>query len=474
MSRLQIVLGIVVLALLAPCGRAGAEVKNVILMVGDGAGFNCWDAASMYQGRWDRDAGRSRQVYDGPGWIRLGCTTFPLNLAKNPAGTGQQNPGLVYDPDKAWDPVAGYKWLTDNYTDSAAAGTALASGVKTFNNAINWSDLDRPISSTIAQVARLQGKSVGVVTSVQWSHATPAALGGARSRSRNDYERIANQLIRGGLLDVILGAGNPDFDDNGQPASKKKVYQYVGGRETWRDIEAARATGQTYFGLHPLSTKSEFESLLGDAVPPRVLGTAQVARTLQESRDGAAIDDAPYSDPLVPGVPSLELMTRGALNVLDANPRGLLLVVEGGAIDWANHDNFAARMIEEQIEFIKAIEAVVQWVETCSSWDETLLILTADHETGLIWGPDAGGKRFQPLEDLGPGKVPLVQYNSELHSNSLVPLMARGSGSQSFRDLATQTDPVRGPYADNTDIYRVMARAVTSEAETASPAAAAE
>ena len=82
-------------------GDPGPRVKHVILMIADGAGYNSWDAASMYQGRWDASTGRSTQLYDGPGWVKLGCSTYPLNLSSAPTGKGAQDPNLVYDPVKA-------------------------------------------------------------------------------------------------------------------------------------------------------------------------------------------------------------------------------------------------------------------------------------------------------------------------------------------------------------------------------------
>jgi alkaline phosphatase len=453
---------------------AAAEVKNVILMVSDGAGYNHWIAGSMYQGRWDAQRGRSTQVYDREGWIEVGCTTYSLNLSETPLKTDVQDAELVYDPAKAWDRQTGYDWLKRTFTDSAAAGTALATGVKTYNSAINWSDLDRPISPTIPLIAKQNRKSAGVVTSVQWSHATPASLGGARVPKRSDYETIANQMIQDGVLDVIMGAGHPDFDDDVQPVTKKKSYRYVGGQETWEAIEAARATldGKIH-GFRPVSTKAEFESLVSGETPEKVLGTAQVAKTLQYSRSGAAKGDSPYDDPLLTTVPSLAVMTRGALNVLDRNPEGLWLMVEGGAVDWAGHDNMGGRMVEEQIDFVEAVEAVVQWVEANSNWDETLLILTADHETGLIWGPESEEEfqRFQPIVDRGKGSMPLLRFHSDKHSNSLVPVYARGRGAQWLAELADRTDPVRGRYVDNTDVFYVMARAVSGRV--AAPAAVA-
>ena len=82
-------------------------------------------------------------------------------------------------------------------------------------------------------------------------------------------------------------------------------------------------------------------------------------------------------------------MSKAAINCLDKNPKGFYLMIEGGAVDWANHANQPARMVEEQIDFVEAVEAVAGWVETHGGWDETLLILTADHECGLLWGPES-------------------------------------------------------------------------------------
>ena len=81
-------------------------------------------------------------------------------------------------------------------------------------------------------------------------------------------------------------------------------------------------------------------------------------------------------------------------------------MIEGGAIDWAEHAKQPARLIEEQADFHRAIEAVVAWVERKSNWNETLVIITADHETGLIWGPNADKTPFDPLVDRGRGQCP--------------------------------------------------------------------
>ena len=445
---------------------AAAEIKNVILMIADGSGFNSWNAASMYQGRWDAAKKKSKQVYDGPGWVAYGCCTYPLNMSSVPTKTGVQDPAMIYDPTLAWDRRQGYEWLKAHYTDSAAAATALSTGYKTSNHSINWSDEDQPLGPTMCEAAKAKGKCVGVITTVPWSHATPAGFSNAHSRYRDAYGDIARQMLEGGVMDVIMGAGNPDFDNNGRPRVAKKdekAYKYVNGAQTWKAIEEARGRpGGTYQGFRPVSTKAEFEALVSGPTPPKVLGTAQVGETLQQSRDVKDASDPAKDTPLNKTSPDLATMSRAAMNVLDNNHKGFFLMIEGGAVDWANHRNQAGRMIQEQIDFVRAVEAVEQWVNAHGNWQETLVILTADHETGLIWGPDSDAKPFDPIVDHGAGQMPGLKYHTHGHSNSLVPLYARGAGSEHLAEMVVGRDPVREPYVDNIRVAKVMLDAVGS------------
>jgi alkaline phosphatase len=156
-------------------------------------------------------------------------------------------------------------------------------------------------------------------------------------------------------------------------------------------------------------------------------------------------------------------MAKAAIHCLESNPNGFYLMIEGGAVDWANHSNLPNRMIEEQAGYYEAVEAVVGWIESHGGWDETLLILTADHETGLLWGQDSTKVAYQPVEDRGIGKMPGLAYHSKSHSNSLVPLYARGAGSERFAKLIKGKDAVAaekwqfsGEYVDNTTVFEVM------------------
>jgi alkaline phosphatase len=158
-------------------------------------------------------------------------------------------------------------------------------------------------------------------------------------------------------------------------------------------------------------------------------------------------------------VPDLPTMTKGALNVLDANRKGFFLMIEGGAVDWAGHANQPGRTIEEQIDFNKAVEAVVRWVHRNSDWDETLVIVTGDHETGYLTGPGSGqfasGPLWTPLANNGIGMLPGMQFNSGDHTNALIPLYAKGSAARHLRSASRGMDPVRGAYMDNTDIAKI-------------------
>ena len=126
-------------------------------------------------------------------------------------------------------------------------------------------------------------------------------------------------------------------------------------------------------------------------------------------------------------------------------------MVEGGAVDMACHSNESGRMIEEMIDFDRAVDSVVEWIETRSNWDETLLLVMADHETGYITGPGSD-PTWQPLVNYGPGVMPGFEWHHDFHTNQVVPFFAKGPGADAFVSKVRGTDLVRGPYIDNTDI----------------------
>jgi alkaline phosphatase len=413
--------------------------KNVIVMIGDGMGYNHIDAASLYehgttyaQVDVDPAAGTIAHL---PGTASQVFQQFPVQVGMS---THSANGRAEYDPAKAW---ADFDWIAEGATDSAAAGTALATGVKTNNGILGLDPAGNRVKNVAERAAELD-MATGVVSSVQFSHATPASWG-AHNASRNDMTGVANEMIDG-PLDVIMGAGHPGYDDDHQPATPS----YASVSE--RDFQRLR-DGQTTRTF--VEDRAGFESLAaGEDVPERVFGLAQVATTLQQARSGDSEGQLPFTVEQN-DVPSLATMTRGALNVLEQDEEGLFLMVEGGAIDWTGHANETTRNIEETVDFNRAVEAAVEWVETESSWDETLLIVTADHETGYLdgsqsdptWTPITGAK----------GQLPDEAWFSGNHTNQLVPLFAKGAGSELLASYATGTDPVRGAYLDNIDVARV-------------------
>jgi alkaline phosphatase len=114
-------------------------------------------------------------------------------------------------------------------------------------------------------------------------------------------------------------------------------------------------------------------------------------------------------------------------------------------------------MIEEEIDFNNSVEAVMEWVRRNSNWAETLLIVTGDHECGYLCGPgSAATQSMQPVINNGAGQVPGMEWNSGDHTNSLIPLYAKGWASLLFHCYANECDGVRGRYIDNTEIAKLI------------------
>jgi alkaline phosphatase len=164
-------------------------------------------------------------------------------------------------------------------------------------------------------------------------------------------------------------------------------------------------------------------------------------------------------------------------------------MIGGGAIDWANHANLAGRMIEEQIDFNKAVETVVDYLNrntNGNNWNNTLLIVTADHETGYLWGDGRvedstffdvnnngvfdHGVDYAHVKDNGVSNLPDVWYHSGNHSNTLVPFYAKGAFSELFHKCVVGKEPNlraiynldrswSGKYIDNTCVFKVMEEA---------------
>lgn len=242
-------------------------------------------------------------------------------------------------------------------TDSAAGATALATGVKSFNGAISVNRQHIPIG-TMMQLAKQMGKANGIVASSQVNHATPAAFV-SHNVSRRNLNAIADMYfdyrINGKpVADVILGGGTDYFvreDRNLITEFKNEGYQYA---DNWQQLD----------GL----TRKPAIALLDNVGLPAALNTKQPKQ--------------------------LATLTEKALQLLSPAEKGFVLMVEGSQIDWCGHDNDIACAMAEMHDFAQAIAVAKAYVDANP---DTLLVITADHETGgmslgadgkYLWSPD--------------------------------------------------------------------------------------
>jgi alkaline phosphatase len=419
------------------------QPKNIIVFISDGCGFNHIAAASIYEyGEKDKQA-----YHRFP--VRYAMSTYSLN---NPE----------YNPEKAWQD---FGYVLNKPTDSAASGTALATGFKTLNGKLGVDSANTRLKNAVEHFESM-GKSTGVITSVTFAHATPAAFV-AHNRSRHNYRDIAGEMILESSVDVIMGCGHPYFDKMGK-AAQDTDFTMVGGVGLWNNLLNGTAGNDAdgdslpdYWKL--IDERSDFQSMMTGKTPDRVIGVPKVHGTLQEERAGNP-EAAAFIEPFNENVPTLKEMTLAAINILDENKNGFFLMVEGGAIDWASHGNRSGRMIEEEIAFNNAVDAAIYWVNRYSSWDETTIIITGDHETGYLTGPGSGDtSHYQTTSDLwlpiaenGKNNMPGMEWHTDHHTNSLIPFFAKGFCAKKFDKYAINNDPVRGLYIDNSDVGKVL------------------
>ncbi len=245
----------------------------------------------------------------------------------------------------------------ENVTDSAAAATSMSAGVKTYNGAIAV-DNDRENVKTVLEAAKEKGMATGLVATSQINHATPAAFG-THDPSRHNYNEIADDfyddMISGKhKVDVMLGGGTDYFkreDRNLVKEFKNDGYNYVTSTE---EMQA-----------------NDSEQLLGLFAP---VGLPK------------AIDREE-------NIPSLDDMTKEALEQLDKEKDGFFLMVEGSQIDWAAHANDAVSAMSEMEDLAKAFETVIEFAKQDK---HTQVVLTADHSTGGFSIGRDGDYNFYP------------------------------------------------------------------------------
>ncbi|MFA7257066.1 MAG: alkaline phosphatase [Kiritimatiellales bacterium] len=299
-------------------------------------------------------------------------------------------------------PVTGFvtTWSASSLvTDSAAAATALATGVKTRNGMLGISPDGAPLKN-IVEFAEDKGKSTGVAVACSLTHATPAGFVVHIPSRKLDVE-IAEQIAASDV-DVLFGGGLNYFDPTNNPClpELKKKMPVVFTAEEFRALGAPAKAAALLYPVHPpYAAKREV---------------------------------------------SLERQTQKAIDILSQNPNGFFLLVEGSQIDWAGHKNNGTNVVAEVVDFDNAVGAGLDFA---AKNGETLVIITADHETGgfAVLG---GSVENKTVDQTG--------FAHGNHTATMVPLFAYGPGSAVFSGVH-----------DNTDIGKTMIRFIQAEASPA-------
>ncbi|KAA6343322.1 Alkaline phosphatase [termite gut metagenome] len=319
--------------LLAGALFAEGKAKYVFFFIGDGMGMNQVNGTEMY-------------LAEKAGYIgtqSLLFTQFPV--------TG----------------ISTTFSLRNSVTDSAAAGTALATGSKTINGTLGLDGEGNRLTS-VAEKAKKAGRKVGITTSVSVDHATPAAFYAHQSGRNMAYE-ISLNLIEAGF-DFYAGAGfvRPD-----------KTYDNQSAPNVFGLFQSAGYTVAK--GYNDFKSKS-----------------SKASKIILIQEDGKAVDALPYAiDQKVDDL-TLAQITESAIASLSKNAsKGFFLMVEGGKIDWACHGNDGATVFNEVIDMDNAIKVAYEFYNKHPK--ETLIVITADHETGGIYlgtgGSELNLKAFQ-------------------------------------------------------------------------------
>lgn len=325
--------------------KNAAKIQNVILLIGDGMG-NSQISAGRYIG-----LGRG---------ARLNMDQMPvIGLS------------MTYS-------------ASSMVTDSAAAATALACGVKTNNGTLGIDPQGASLPS-ILEIAKKSGYSGGLVTTCPITDATPAGFA-SHVLKRGEQATIAEQELTDNV-DVLMGGGKEFF--------VPKEYPNSGRSDSKNLIEFAKQKGYTY---------AETADQLKAAKGSKILGLFQMS----------------YMTTVLPE-PPLEDLAVKAIQTLSANRKGFFLMVEGGQIDVKCHANDAANAIRQTVEFDKAVGKALDFAKKNG---HTLVLVTADHETGglaLNLGKD--NKSLEPA------------WTTNGHSGAQVLIFAYGPGSQKFAGL---------------------------------------
>jgi len=330
------------------------EVRNIIFMIGDGMGLPQINAARF------KSVGA-----DGS----LAIDSFPVvGLLKTHAAD-------------------------ELITDSAAAGTAMACGVKTQNGVIALDADGQPVASILEASQRL-GKATGLVATSAITHATPAVFA-AHIDSRHKHADIAARMLETGV-DVMFGGGRCYFIPQSQEHSRRRDRRNL----------IAEASDR---GYQIVETGKQMAAIRGN----KVLGLFALDALTGRSSE-----------------PSLVDMTRAAIEILSKDSDGFFMMVEGSQIDWRGHDNDAEGTIEQMLQFDAAIREALDFAKRNG---RTLVVVTADHETGgmSITGGELDGSQLE------------IKWATGHHTAVDIPIFAYGPGAQMFTGIYQNTEVAR-------------------------------
>lgn len=335
MKKLSLLLSFLLLVL---SGYA-QQAKYVFYFIGDGMGVNQVQGTELYRGELEGKIGIT------PIWF----TQFPYATTATTFSA------------------------TNGVTDSAAAGTALATGNKTQNGTIGMKqDLQTEVSS-VAVWAKNKGCRVGVTTSVSVDHATPAAFY-AHDPSRGSYYKIGTDLYKAGF-DFYAGSDfiDPNNKDN-KDGNSENLYTM------------AEKNGYTI--------ARGYKDYLKKCKKADKMILFQSEKTSEKDRTAI-----PYAIDRTKDDLTLADITRSAINFLSKDlSKGFFLMVEGGKIDWACHSNDAATAFHEVADMDEAVKVAYEFYSQHP--DETLIVVTADHETGgFVLGTGAYKLNLQVLKN---------------------------------------------------------------------------
>lgn len=352
----------IVILLFVLCNlNAAPKAKYVFYFIGDGMGVNHVNVTEMYMSA----------IHDSIGVENLLMTQFPVV-------------GVATTYSKS-SPV----------TDSAASGTALATGVKTYNGAIGVNSDTLPVYS-VAVAAQKAGRKVGIITSVSIDHATPASFYAHQSHRKKYYE-IASEIPKAGF-DFYAGSG---FASPMLNCEKHEV-------ENVEDV-IKRA------GYEVLRGMDEYKKHAADQSPKVLLQTSDKEQeALPYSIDRQA-DDISLAD-----------LTRCGIEQLYCK-NGFFMMIEGGKIDWAAHHNDPATMIREVMDLDQAVKVAYEFYKRHPK--ETLIVISADHETGGL------ALARENIYNLNLKQLATQQCSEEMLSRAITDIRLKKGDNITYADI---------------------------------------